>query len=75
MSANSSSANSTGRRRGATNPGAGWLGVYSGLVYAFLYLPILVLVIYSFNREGVGGFPPRHLTAAWGVCDVLAAGS
>lgn len=65
MSANSSSANSSGRRRGATNPGAGWLGVYSGLVYAFLYLPILVLVIYSFNREGVGGFPPRHLTAAW----------
>lgn len=67
MSANSSSANPSEqrRRRGAAKPGAGWLGVYSGLVYAFLYLPILVLVIYSFNREGVGGFPPRHLTAAW----------
>jgi spermidine/putrescine transport system permease protein len=60
------STNSSNRvRRAAKKPGAGWLGVYSSLVYAFLYLPILVLVIYSFNREGVGGFPPRHLTAAW----------
>jgi len=52
-------------KSGEVNSGAGWLGVYSGFVYAFLYLPILVLVIYSFNQEGVGGFPPRHLTAAW----------
>jgi spermidine/putrescine transport system permease protein len=33
--------------------------------YAFLYLPIAVLVIYSFNRDGVGGFPPQHWTLAW----------
>jgi len=34
-------------------------------VFAFLYLPIVVLILYSFNREGVGGFPPRHLTLDW----------
>jgi spermidine/putrescine transport system permease protein len=35
------------------------------LVFAFIYLPIVVLVAYSFNRDGVGGFPPRHLTLDW----------
>jgi len=34
-------------------------------VFAFLYLPIGVLIVYSFNREGVGGFPPHHLTLDW----------
>jgi len=34
-------------------------------VFAFLYLPIAVLILYSFNGEGVGGFPPRHLTFGW----------
>ncbi len=41
------------------------LGIYAALVYAFLYFPIAVLVIYSFNGEGVGGFPPRALTLTW----------
>jgi spermidine/putrescine transport system permease protein len=41
------------------------LAVYAWLVFAFIYLPIAVLVVYSFNREGVGGFPPRHLTLDW----------
>jgi spermidine/putrescine transport system permease protein len=41
------------------------LTAYAGAVYAFLYLPIVVLVVYSFNGEGVGGFPPRHLTLNW----------
>ncbi len=41
------------------------LGIYAALVYAFLYFPIAALVIYSFNGEGVGGFPPRALTLAW----------
>ena len=41
------------------------LGFYSLLVFAFLYLPIVVLIVYSFNREGVGGFPPKQLTLAW----------
>ena len=42
-----------------------WLGVYAFCVFAFLYLPIAVLIVYSFNGEGVGGFPPHHLTLAW----------
>ena len=41
------------------------LGSFAALAYAFLYLPIAVLIVYSFNRDGVGGFPPRHLTLAW----------
>jgi spermidine/putrescine transport system permease protein len=41
------------------------LGIYAFLVFAFLYLPIVVLIVYSFNREGVGGFPPKQLTLAW----------
>jgi len=41
------------------------LAAYSALVFAFIYLPIVVLVLYSFNREGVGGFPPRHFTLDW----------
>ncbi len=35
------------------------------LIFAFIYLPIVVLIVYSFNRDGVGGFPPRHLTFDW----------
>ena len=34
-------------------------------VFSFLYLPIAVLVVYSFNGAGVGGFPPRDLTLKW----------
>lgn len=34
-------------------------------VFAFLYLPIVVLVVYSFNGGGVGGFPPRDFTLKW----------
>jgi spermidine/putrescine transport system permease protein len=41
------------------------LAAYSGLVFAFIYLPIVVLILYSFNRDGVGGFPPRHFTLDW----------
>jgi spermidine/putrescine transport system permease protein len=41
------------------------LAIYSALVFAFIYLPIVVLIIYSFNRDGVGGFPPAHLTFNW----------
>jgi spermidine/putrescine transport system permease protein len=41
------------------------LAIYAALVFAFIYLPIVVLILYSFNRDGVGGFPPRHLTLNW----------
>ena len=42
-----------------------WLPVYAGAVFAFLYLPIVTLIVYSFNGPGVGGFPPRDLTLNW----------
>jgi len=41
------------------------LAAYAAFVFAFIYLPIVVLVVYSFNRDGVGGFPPRHFTFDW----------
>jgi spermidine/putrescine transport system permease protein len=45
--------------------GARWLLAHALAVFAFLYLPIAVLILYSFNGEGVGGFPPHHLTFDW----------
>jgi len=53
-----SSSNSAARR-------SPLLAVYAVLVLVFIYLPIVVLVVYSCNREGVGGFPPRHITFDW----------
>jgi spermidine/putrescine transport system permease protein len=41
------------------------LTTYAVFVFAFIYLPIVVLIAYSFNRDGVGGFPPRHFTMDW----------
>ncbi len=48
-----------------TQPGPGWLLLHASAVFAFLYLPIGVLILYSFNGQGVGGFPPHHLTLDW----------
>ena len=42
-----------------------WLRLHASAVFAFLYLPIAVLILYSFNSQGVGGFPPHHLTLDW----------
>jgi spermidine/putrescine transport system permease protein len=42
-----------------------WLPWHAMVVFGFLYLPIVTLVIYSFNGAGVGGFPPRNLTLDW----------
>ncbi|MBV9626101.1 MAG: ABC transporter permease [Acidobacteria bacterium] len=41
------------------------LAVYAALLFAFLYLPVLVLVVYSCNGQGVGGFPPHNFTLRW----------
>ena len=46
-------------------PRSRWLLAHAVVVFAFLYLPVVVLILYSFNGEGVGGFPPRHLTLDW----------
>jgi spermidine/putrescine transport system permease protein len=42
-----------------------WLPWHAVGVFAFLYLPIVTLIVYSFNGAGVGGFPPRNLTLDW----------
>jgi len=42
-----------------------WLPWHAIIVFAFLYLPIVTLIVYSFNASGVGGFPPRNLTLDW----------
>ncbi|HEX3319874.1 MAG TPA: ABC transporter permease [Terriglobales bacterium] len=42
-----------------------WLRAHCLAVFGFLYLPICILVLYSFNGPGVGGFPPRDLTLRW----------
>jgi len=42
-----------------------WLSLHTLLVFAFLYLPIVTLIVYSFNGASVGGFPPRDLTLDW----------
>ena len=47
------------------NPGSRFLTVHAVAVFAFLYLPIAVLVLYSFNGQSVGGFPPHDLTLGW----------
>ena len=49
----------------ANIPRSRWLLLHASAVFAFLYLPIAVLILYSFNGQGVGGFPPRNLTFDW----------
>jgi len=51
--------------RHGNSPNSRWLPLHAVLVFGFLYLPIVTLVVYSFNGEGVGGFPPHHLTLDW----------
>jgi spermidine/putrescine transport system permease protein len=46
-------------------PRSRWLMAHAVAVFSFLYLPIAVLMLYSFNGQGVGGFPPQHLTLEW----------
>ena len=48
-----------------SSSGTRWLLVHTVAVFAFLYLPIAVLIVYSFNGGGVGGFPPHNLTFDW----------
>src|SRR5246500_1207880 len=54
-----------GSQQRPTAPRATWLALHASAVFAFLYLPIAVLIVYSFNGQGVGGFPPHHLTLDW----------
>jgi len=51
--------------RSQQSEGPRLLLTYAALVYAFLYFPIIVLIVYSFNGSGVGGFPPHNWTLDW----------
>jgi len=51
--------------RERTVPTSRWLPWHAMVVFGFLYLPIVTLIVYSFNGAGVGGFPPRDLTLNW----------
>jgi spermidine/putrescine transport system permease protein len=44
---------------------ARWLNIHAAAVFGFLYLPIAVLIVYSFNGQSVGGFPPYGWTLRW----------
>jgi spermidine/putrescine transport system permease protein len=59
------STNSNGRSVKQTDQHRRLLVLHAVLVFCFLYLPIAVLILYSFNGQGVGGFPPHNLTLNW----------
>lgn len=45
---------------------AGWaLPLYSVVLYAFLYLPIAVIVLFAFDAKAIPGLPLTELTTAW----------
>jgi ABC-type spermidine/putrescine transport system permease subunit II len=43
----------------------GTLAVYGGAVYAFVFAPIALLVLFSFNANPSGAFPITGLTTKW----------
>jgi len=65
------------RRRLASLLVEAWLRGHAGLLYLFLYLPIAVVVLYSFNnsrRVSIwGGFTTKWYSAAWTSPDVTGS--
>src|SRR5215203_2081587 len=47
------------------NRGGPWLGIASALVYLFLYLPLFVVVLYSFSATKVNAWPIKGYTLGW----------
>jgi spermidine/putrescine transport system permease protein len=45
--------------------GGPWLGIVSALVFAFLYLPLFVVVLYSFSATKVNAWPIKGYTLDW----------
>jgi ABC-type spermidine/putrescine transport system permease subunit I len=55
-----------GRKSSAIGQGGRWLFMaYAGAVYLFLFLPVLLLILFSFNSASSGTFPPPGYTLAW----------
>ena len=47
-------------------PSLGWaLPAYAVLLYAFLYLPIGVIVLFAFDAKAIPGLPLSEFTTAW----------
>jgi len=55
----------TGRRGGSGRGRARLLGGYAGLVYAFLFLPVAFLILFSFSSAAGGVFPPPGYSLQW----------
>lgn len=53
------------RRRRGLDKAAIALGAFSGLVLIFLYLPVVVLIVFSFNDNVVTTLPLRGFTLEW----------
>jgi putative spermidine/putrescine transport system permease protein len=41
------------------------LRIATGLVLAFIYLPLAIIVIYAFNEGGTNAWPPAGFTVSW----------
>lgn len=53
------------QRKAPRKQGGPWLGIASALVYAFLYLPLFVVVLYSFSATKVNAWPIKGFTLDW----------
>lgn len=51
--------------RGTTRRRSPWLGVTAFLIYAFLYLPLVVVILYSFSSTKVNAWPIKGYTLDW----------
>jgi spermidine/putrescine transport system permease protein len=49
-----------------------WLGIYAVLVVAFLFFPIAIIMLFSFNSSPAVSFPIRGLSLRW-YAEVLAS--
>jgi putative spermidine/putrescine transport system permease protein len=41
------------------------LGLVAGLVYVFLYLPLIIVIIYAFNSAEIFSWPPSNFSLHW----------
>ena len=55
----------TARRGGPGHGRFGILGGYATLTYAFLFLPVAFLILFSFSSAAGGVFPPPGYTLQW----------
>lgn len=53
------------RARQRLAPGRVVLRLFAGLIYAFLYIPIIVLVVYSVSEPRYFVFPPTEFSVKW----------